>query len=202
MIKRMLGRDRGATLVEAALVAPVFALLVFGTFEFGYLLRSHLTVSSATTEAARAASVAANGGPADYLVLQSLAHGLEPIGLEGLERVVVYHAAGPGDPVPPACLSGSVNNATVQCNSYTVADVALPYTDAAGAPTGNWGCEPSSRDLAWCPLDRETGVGGAGPDYVGIHVEVVHHTLTGFFQASLNLSDTTVVRLEPNGDQE
>ena len=47
------GRRRGQTMVEFALVAPLFLLLVFGVIEFGLLLHSYITMQHAVDEAAR-----------------------------------------------------------------------------------------------------------------------------------------------------
>lgn len=49
--------DRGATLVEFAIVAPLLLLIVFGTIEFGFLFLQNLDVRNGTREAARLASV-------------------------------------------------------------------------------------------------------------------------------------------------
>lgn len=193
-----LRRQRGAAMVEAAMVTPLIAMIVFGIFEFGLLFRSYLTVTASSGQAARAASVAASSPSADYLILQTVSHAMEPHGLENVQRIVVYHASGPGDPVPTACLGGSVNDV---CNYYTAADVALPYVDEAGAVTGNWGCDVGARDVAWCPMDRETDITGAGPDYVGVYVETRHNLLTGMIGSSILLDETTVTRLEPKALQ-
>ncbi len=181
-------------MVEAAMVTPIFVLFLFGIFEFGLLLRSHLTVTAASGQAARSASVAASSPTADYLILQTVAHAMEPQGLENVQRVVVFKAGGPGDAVPPPCLDNSVADL---CNRYTMADAALPYVDGSGSKTPNWGCETGSRDEAWCPLDRKTDIDGAGPDYVGVYVETRHQYLTGFIGTEEMLDETTVVRLEP-----
>jgi len=48
--------DRGAVLVEAALILPLLLLFVFGIIEFGLLLRGHNAVTNAAGTAARVAS--------------------------------------------------------------------------------------------------------------------------------------------------
>ncbi len=50
-------RERGATVVELALVLPVFFVLVFGLIEFSYLFAQNNEVRFIAREGARAASV-------------------------------------------------------------------------------------------------------------------------------------------------
>lgn len=186
--------DRGAALVEAALVTPIFLLIIFAIFEFGLLFRSYLTTTTASSEAARAASVASGGPTADYLILQSMAHGLAPQDVDNMIRMVVYDATGPDTPVPTRCLSGPV---TDLCNYYTPPLVDLPYLDENGHRTVHWGCGVDSVDKFFCPMDRDTSVEPPGPGYVGVYVETRHQYITGFFGQERILRETTVVRVEP-----
>jgi Flp pilus assembly protein TadG len=54
-------RERGQSLVEFALIIPIFIILVFGIIDFGMGLRAYITVTQATREGARYAAV---GNPA------------------------------------------------------------------------------------------------------------------------------------------
>lgn len=183
-------------MVEAAIVTPVFMLLIFGIFEFGFLLRNYLVVTSATTEAARAGSVFGADQDADFLVLQRLGHSLGPAGLQNLDFVVVYEASGPDDPVPPTCLVAS--SAASSCNRYTASDFFLPLLDTSGDPTGNFRCDTSAVDRYWCPRDREASLSATnGPDYLGIYVQYRHDYITGFFGADRQVIDQKIVRIEP-----
>src|SRR5690349_5877362 len=56
------GGQRGAVLVEFALVVTFLCLVVFGTISFGILLGYRQNLTQAATEAARAASVQQNEG--------------------------------------------------------------------------------------------------------------------------------------------
>ena len=47
--RRRQDNERGAALVEMALVTPLLVLLVFGILEFGLAFRDRLTVSNATS---------------------------------------------------------------------------------------------------------------------------------------------------------
>lgn len=50
-------RERGQSLVEFAIIVPTLLILVFGIIDFGLALRSYITVTQATREGARYASV-------------------------------------------------------------------------------------------------------------------------------------------------
>jgi Flp pilus assembly protein TadG len=53
------GHQRGQTLVELALVVPIVLILVVGTVDFGWALRSWVTASNSAREAARLGAVGA-----------------------------------------------------------------------------------------------------------------------------------------------
>lgn len=53
----MRDRQRGTTLVEFALVAPLLLVLLFGTIEMGRVLNAMVLVSNASREGARRGSV-------------------------------------------------------------------------------------------------------------------------------------------------
>ena len=50
-------RDRGAVLVEFALIAPIFVTLVFGIISYGYMLSFRQAISQGASEGARAGAV-------------------------------------------------------------------------------------------------------------------------------------------------
>ncbi|MGI9598796.1 MAG: TadE family protein [Acidimicrobiales bacterium] len=183
--------ERGAALIEAALVTPVFLLVVFGIMELGLLFRDSLTTENASREAARAASTRGNRDDADYYVLRTVEHGLEAMGLERLQYVVVFKATGPGSALPAGCETASQAGV---CNHYTAADFFAELDDSGGNDTGNFRC--GTLDSSWCPTTRETSL-SAGTDFVGIHVETRHDFVTGMFSGGNDLGETTVLRLEP-----
>ncbi len=186
--------ERGAALLEAALVTPVFILIVFGILEIGLLFRDSLTTDNASREGARAASTRGNESDADYYVLRTIEHGLEAMGLERLEYVVIFRATGPGATLPGACATASQGGL---CNRYTAADFFAELDDSSGNDTGNFRC--GTLDSSWCPTTRETSL-SAGTDFIGIHVQTRHDFVTGMFSGGNDLGETTILRLEPDED--
>jgi hypothetical protein len=203
------GSERGAVLVEAAFVFPVFLLLLFGMIEFGFIFKDSQTLDNMTRAGVRVAAITGNATDpdADYQILTSVlgaSYGIKPT------EVIIFDATSlkgnsPGN-VPTECANG-----TLLCNIYSAQDLAIvdqplnlaSYTSAmqtdfgpdpsTGAACGLW-------DQGWCPASRnvsQSGNSGAGPDYVGVYISAVHTNLTGFFGPSLTLSDTAVMQLEP-----
>ncbi len=185
-------RERGASLIETALVVPVLLTLFFGIFEAGLMLRAELTLSNAARDAGRSASAYARSPQADYLTLRVLNHSLTPVGLEGLDYVVIFEAAGPESTMPAGCATQSIAGV---CNRYTATDFFKPLEDAAGADAGNFRCTATAVDRHWCPTDREASLSG-GVDYIGIHIEMEHDLVTDFFGSTITLTDTIVFRME------
>jgi len=190
--------ERGAALVEAAIVTPLFLALIFVMIESGFLLHNYLLATSASGDAVRSASVGGSSREADFLVLQSLQHGLAAFDPEDVEAIVVYRADGPNDLVPRGCLSVPVP-ADLACNRYDNTDFFLAYTDADGRAGANWGCGATARDAQWCPLGRQVGLSDpGGPDHVGVYVQIRHHYLTGFLGKGRSLEINRVSRIEPS----
>src|SRR5919197_486237 len=66
------GGERGATLVEFALIAPLLMTLTFGLLEFGLFFKNYLTVANTTRTAARVGSSVGKSADADYQILQAI----------------------------------------------------------------------------------------------------------------------------------
>jgi TadE-like protein len=192
------GDERGAVLVEAALVTPLLFLLLFGVIEFGYAFYGKLTVNNMSVVGARAASGSANDVLADDQVLVSVAGANTGISTSDIQLVVVYRATGPSDRVPTGCLTASVTNTSSVrgCNRYVSSDLARPSTDfGCVGPPG-----PALKvDRFWCPTDRKYALLGAPgpPDYIGVYVKANHRNLTGVLGGSVTFTTDTVMRIEP-----
>ena len=195
-------RERGASLVEAAFVTPVFLALIFGIIEFGFLFRNYLTVNNAALAGARAASVAGDDEDGDFLIVRTVAHAIEAMGIENLDFVVVYKASGPDDVVPPSCVFGP--STALNCNRFTQREFFLNLESSPGVKT-DWACGPAAQDRFWCPTDRNTQKPQvpADPDleYVGVHVQGHHQYVTGFIGSSTKLTSNRIIRLEPERDR-
>ncbi len=190
--------ERGATLVEAAIVTPLVFLLIFGIAEAGYAYFGKLTVNNMSTVGARSGSGEANEGLADYAILQSVEKASAGMEAARITMVVVYRATSFTDRVPTACKTASVANTTSTrgCNRYVGADLSLG-SDQFGCvgPPG----PTVKKDNSWCPTTRKVALGGSNgpPDYIGVYVQAVHPGIAGIFGSSFTFSTDTVIRIEP-----
>lgn len=125
------------------------------------------------------------------------------------------------DGVSPGCLAG--RPVVGRCNVYTPADfdrAAMQLEemarlraeeDAGRTPVKNlskfwFGCLTTgpnagrSPDRHWCPMSRNVAQSsnrGLGPDFVGVYMKVDHEWLTKIFGNSREVTDLSVIRMEP-----
>lgn len=188
--------DDGTALVEGAIVALPFFILILGILEFGFLFKAYLSVSNATSQGARSASTSGDEVDADFQILTSIDRAFAAIPREEIERIVIFKADSPEDTPNPGCLTGGIPG---ECNSYTESDFELLQADfnCKAAPTPG-----VANDDDWCPADRNTYVNntsGDPIDYIGIYIEYEYQYITGMFGSAASFSDQTVLRLEPQG---
>jgi Flp pilus assembly protein TadG len=179
--------DGGAVLVEAALVGPLFVLVIFGLIEFGGAYRDTLTLANASVGGTRQAAISGNAADADWDIIQAVKRANTAMPASQLTEIVIFRATGPNGTVPTACLTGPVIGL---CNVFDQASLALTAEpeewNDCGGPTGDY-----------CSTSRTVTVGAPGPDYVGVYVRAVHPWITGFFGKQVTLTDCSITRLEP-----
>jgi hypothetical protein len=186
------GRERGNSVLEAALVTPLFLLLVFGAVEGGYGLHERLSVTNMALAGARSAS--GNGAEllSDYQVLTSVRQGSGGVAASQVSTIVVYKATGPDQVVPAGCKTASVASV---CNRYTGADLGRASTDFGCVGPG-----PVTKiDNAWCPTVRKIALSGVNgpPDYIGVYILASHRNFTGILGTGITFEADTILRIEP-----
>jgi hypothetical protein len=181
-------RERGASLLEFALVAPVLLLLIFGAFEYGMFFKDYLTVSNTTRTGARVGSAAGSSADADYQILQAVkaAASALPGGANSIQQISIYRSTSIGGTPTATCQTTS--SATDGCNTYT--------GSAFNQPATKFGCGAGSIDSVWCPTTRIDSQ-AVGPDYIGVWVKTSHGFVTKLFGTSRNITDHVVMRVEP-----
>ena len=185
--------ERGATLVESALITPVLLLFVFGIFEFGFAFRDYLGVSNIVRDAAREASVAGNAADADYRILRAVQRAGAALPDDAIDRLIIFEATDATSTPHADCLGGTSRGptGTQRCNVYDFSDFLLPEAE--------FQCDPLAPlpdpDRFYCPSDRDVLVGNL--DYVGIWVQVTHTYITGLFGDTVTFTDQIILKLEP-----
>jgi len=119
------GRERGATLMEAALVLPLFFLLLLAIFEFGLIYSSYQTMVGAAREGARQA-VGPNGYyptlplPSDAQIASTVCSQIQA-GVFGIGQIAACTAGGS----PASLATGSCPSASVPPPSLTSENVYI-----------------------------------------------------------------------------
>lgn len=185
MVSARLARDRerGATLIEAAIAFPLMILMIVGIIEIGMAFKDFLTVSAASREGARIAALAGSNDQADCAVVIGIADLVSPGDLDRIDRIEIYKAAeGTG-------VQGATNVAI-----RDAANDPLVCTQPHG-PTDGWTISP----IAYPATSRQTEVGALNLDIVGVRVIMTRDWITGFppFSGSFTVNETTITRVEP-----
>ena len=191
-----LRRDRGAALLELALVLPVLTLLLVGTFEVGQIWVSTNQLDGAVHQAARMGASAGSRVEADRDLLIALRAALPADELANVDRVVVYRAAAAGTAVPTGCVKpvGSPSEVgTVDCNTYTGATLR---TTTATSMTG-FGGDPTAKDRYWAPTSRRDAL-ALPPDYLGLWVRTRHDSTMGVGFDGISITRSAVLRIQPD----
>jgi hypothetical protein len=183
------GRDRGATLVEAAIAYGVLFLALFAVVEFGLAFKDWLSVSHATREGARAGATFGDDLSADILVLDGVEDSLLPQGLKAGDQVRIFRANNPS----PS-----------ESTTYSYApnfDCSDPMSMFPPGDCCNWSPCPEFGRLnysipGWSPQDRD--ITAPITDRIGVSIQFTHRWITGFIgTGTLNFTATTDFQLEP-----
>lgn len=190
VLRRRDDTERGAALVEMAMVLPLLVLLVFGIVEYGLLFKERLTIASAASSAARTGATMGTRDEADMAILRALEAGLfDQVDTSVLIRVDIFHA----NSVTGAKMPGAFDRYT-----YDPTDPACkwnPCPDGAGGSFA-WGLpsgyQPPGRGVTLNP-------GGGGLDVLGIEIVYHHSAVTNMIPGvDRNLTERALVRLEPD----
>lgn len=186
-------RERGAALVEFALVAPLFFLVVFGGIELGLMARSTLTVQDASRTAVRTAAIERAESDADAAILEAVQRRLT--GLNGrLERVIIFKADTLASELPAACAGGA--NLDNLCTTYNAAHLEavladpMLLTDPMLAAAAGFPAAPG-----FTTAQRVDTTGNNEIINIGIHIDYTYQFVTGFFDTT-TISSTSIEVVE------
>ncbi len=146
--------ERGAAMVEVAMVALLLVTLLAGALDYGMAWRTGLAVNEASRTGARVGSAQGVDVHSDYNILTGLRSALASSGQLGrLERVVIFRSDGPDGRVPADCTT-TLGSTAEPCNVLTGDQVrALPTVEIAATSDAS-GCIDASMVKGWCPSSR------------------------------------------------
>jgi Flp pilus assembly protein TadG len=126
---------RGQTLVEFALVFPLFVTLLMGLIEFGFVFNAMLSVNYAARDSALAAAEAGSMLGADCVILKAVEQAIDSPAVDArIQRVDIFRAnpngtmigapttylrTGVANPMPCLSVDGSTLPYSLSTNGYT-----------------------------------------------------------------------------------
>jgi Flp pilus assembly protein TadG len=172
--------ERGAALVEAAILMPVVLLIVFGAIEFSSLYKDAATLSSATRAGGRTASAEPRNAnmPTDTAAAVSTA--LSTFPSSAPQQLWVYDATFSSN--PPGSCSGN----------------CVSFTWNPSSKTFNTGTYDPSRPPTWIS-DQNACSNQQTWARVGVYVTAQHPFVTNLFGVGTtkSLSSNAIFRIEP-----
>lgn len=134
-------RMSGVTLVEFAIVLPIFVTSLFAMIEFGVAFNAVLSINRASQAAALIAGQAGNDSAADCMILNRIEQNLQaPIDKSNIGQVKIFRASTTGSTVLAS--STYTRSGSKDCGTYSV-----PYTaSSTGYPEAQ-----RCNVLAGCP---------------------------------------------------
>jgi Flp pilus assembly protein TadG len=171
--------ERGAALVETAILIPVIVLITFGLIEFSSAYQSQSVATGAVRSAARTASAEALLPTFATDAAAAAATALRTIGSTEPKTMWIYRANASGLPE-----SGGFTSCTTHCISYSWNSTTRTFDTATPGGSG------------W-PYNTQNACNSAAWDSVGVYVKLTHPYITKLFGASIDLTDHAVFRLEP-----
>ena len=153
-----LGTARGQTLVELALILPIFLILLMGVIEFAFMFNATLATNFASRNASLIAAEAGSQSTADCAILAKIESDVgAPLNktmtaTSGIQSVTIYQADRAGNPTGLANVytrTGSTTCTGFTPNSvpYTLSSGTYPQVEASATVTGRCdilsGCAPN-----------------------------------------------------------
>jgi len=162
-------------LIEAAIVMPLLLTLVMGIIEFGMVFSDMQTVGSSTRAGARAAVAYSRQENYDVHAVNAVASALSARTTGTPQEMWIYKVGTGNEPASPGCA------AYCQHYKWDPSNPDGPWVLQSGA---QWKFD--TMNACTLPLDQ-----------LAVKVKVKHDMVTGLFGDSITLTDTTVMRLEP-----
>ncbi len=194
-------RETGQTLVEFALVFPLFLVLLMGVIEFAFLFNATLTVNFASRNASLIAAEAGSNGQADCAILAQVERDIgAPLDKAQIQSVTIYKADRAGNLVASAQNAYARTGTPITCTGFT--PNPMPY----GSPS------PSSYAMGEAPAggrcDILAGCSSTIPiDTIGVKIVYRYYFRTplrnlvsflpGASAGYLDFTWSNVMRMEP-----
>jgi hypothetical protein len=191
--------ERGAVVVEAALVTPLLMALLLGIIEMALLMKDDVALTSAVRNGGRIASANAGAGPGGVgeggdclspcspanapMFAQMAANAIQTAGSalpkDSIQELWIYDANDKGYP-------GANGSTAMTCSTNCVKFKWVPSKDQFRYFSGTW----ISSTVNACANSPSI-------DALGVYMLARHDYVSGFFGKSINIEDHAVFTFEP-----
>ena len=183
--------ERGAALVEMAIISLLLLLLIAGGYDFGQAWRQGLITNEAARTGARTGSALGDNYLADWYALSGSRAALQNSGrLDDVERVVIYRADTTDGQVPSQCIDQ--NSTSRRCNILTGDQFRAMQISDFNTTTG---CFQPALVKNWCPSSRDNVQLTA--DYYGVWIQTRYSYEFSILGSGTTVRRDAVMRLEP-----
>lgn len=195
-------RSQGQSIVEFAILLPVYVMLLFGMLEFGFAFTHHMTLEYASREGARVGAALGAGTPSapcsgtspepvDWQIVAAVQRVLTSPGSQipvgSVTQLKIYKATASG------AQQGGLVNTWVPGSGPSVDGVALRFT-------------PQSTGWSACGR-KNTLTGSVRPDSIGVALTYDYSYITPLGAlmgiagpAHLTITDKTIMALNPTSE--
>jgi hypothetical protein len=174
--------EKGAVAIEAAILTPLFLLLIFGIIEFGMLFKDWLAVTSSVRAGTRMASAEPRITSFAQDAADQVAKEGAALDMGNVKELWVYKAQNTGSNAGyPVGGDSSFSSCTV-CVKFHWSPGAKKFVAYSNtwAATAQNACQPD-----------------ANHDSVGVYLNIVHPGVTGLIFGNMTLKEHSVMSLEP-----
>ena len=188
---------RGQSLVEFALVLPIFMLVIIAFIEFAFAFSTLNTLNFVARDVAQYIAEAGNQQGSDCSTLNLLENELAAsTRVSGLTTVQIYWSDGNGDVVNNAVNRYS-RTGSMTCTDVNGVSLTLPYTVVSATYTDTTRCNV----LLGCPAPPAT-VNHPSLDIIGVQLTYTYTWKTPLatlltFTSTPTFTSTQQVRMEP-----
>ncbi len=169
--------ERGAVLVEFAIILPLLMTITFGIIEFSGAYHDSAIAADAARAGGRVGSALATQPGYATSVADAADAAFATLPSDAPQELWIYKANANGYPGT----GSSFNTCGANCIKY----VWNSSTKAFGSPQGG-GWPATTHQVCTVPYDE-----------IGVFVKINHKFFTGFFGSSVTITDHSVFRFEP-----
>ncbi len=173
-------QERGAVLVEAAIVLPILLLLVAGVVEFGVGFHEASSMAAAARAGARSASAMPKNQSFAVAAADAATQQLGGITSTAPQSIWIFHVA--------TGTNGPIGGSLVTCTECQ----GFPWDPA----TKRFDTSRSLGNSPW-QVAAQNACGASVSDEVGVAVLLDHKYMFGVFGGTKKMQRTAVMRLEP-----